>query len=150
MPLHAMPEPTPSSLELHLEVPAEASEISGLRRRVCALAAEAGLTHERRAEVALAVGEACANVVIHAYLDEPEPGTIAVVAAATPDGFFVGVRDRGRGMVPRLDSPGMGLGLPLIASLTSSVEVNLVPSGGTEVRMLFFGEPVSAVWTRTT
>ena len=149
MTLFAMPDLTPSSLDLHLEVPAEAAEISGLRRRVCALAAEAGLCQERRAEVALAVGEACANVVIHAYLDAPEPGTIEVAAAATPDGFFVGVRDHGRGMLPRFDSPGMGLGLPLIASLTSSVEVGLVPAGGTEVRMMFYGEPVSAVWTRS-
>ena len=37
--------------------------------------------------------------------------------------LVVDVRDNGRGMVPRLDSPGLGLGLPLIAQLTDVLEI---------------------------
>jgi serine/threonine-protein kinase RsbW len=47
------------------------------------------------------------------------------------------VRDDGVGMQPRTDSPGAGLGLPLIANVTQSFSVSSVPEGGTEVCMTF-------------
>ena len=47
----------------------------------------------------------------------------------------VTVRDKGCGMAPRMDSPGAGLGLPLIASLADSFSVAAPPGGGTEVCM---------------
>ena len=40
-------------------------------------------------------------------------------------------------MRPRPDSPGLGLGLPLIAQMAASFEVHERDSGGTEVRMRF-------------
>jgi serine/threonine-protein kinase RsbW/stage II sporulation protein AB (anti-sigma F factor) len=40
-------------------------------------------------------------------------------------------------MVPRPDSPGLGLGLPLIASLTEQLEVGGDAGAATEVRMVF-------------
>ncbi len=47
------------------------------------------------------------------------------------------VRDRGRGFAPRVDSPGLGLGLPVIAALTRRLELQETPGGGTEVVMAF-------------
>ena len=47
------------------------------------------------------------------------------------------VRDEGCGMTPRTDSPGAGLGLPLIATLADSFSVTAPPGGGTEVCMTF-------------
>jgi serine/threonine-protein kinase RsbW/stage II sporulation protein AB (anti-sigma F factor) len=47
------------------------------------------------------------------------------------------VRDHGRGMTPRADSPGLGVGLPLIASLAETLELTNGADGGTEVRMTF-------------
>jgi serine/threonine-protein kinase RsbW/stage II sporulation protein AB (anti-sigma F factor) len=47
------------------------------------------------------------------------------------------VRDEGRGVVPRADSPGLGLGLPLIATLTESLELGTGEDNATEVRMTF-------------
>jgi serine/threonine-protein kinase RsbW/stage II sporulation protein AB (anti-sigma F factor) len=47
------------------------------------------------------------------------------------------VADRGRGIVPRPDSPGLGLGLPLIATLAESLELGTGRSEETEVRMTF-------------
>jgi serine/threonine-protein kinase RsbW/stage II sporulation protein AB (anti-sigma F factor) len=46
------------------------------------------------------------------------------------------VHDEGRGMLPRPDSPGLGLGLPLIATLAESLELG-TDGGSTEVRMTF-------------
>ena len=47
------------------------------------------------------------------------------------------VSDEGRGILPRPDSPGLGLGLPLIATLSSSLELGTNDRDQTEVRMTF-------------
>ena len=46
-----------------------------------------------------------------------------VSASLDDDGVEVSVDDDGLGMRPRLDSPGVGLGLPLIADLADRVEI---------------------------
>ena len=53
----------------------------------------------------------------------------------------VAVRDEGHGMLPRPDSPGLGLGLPLIATLSESLELGRAEDDRTEVRMTFRLEP---------
>ena len=70
----------------------------------------------------LAVTEACTNVVVHAYPDGRE-GPMEVTATLTDDTLTVVVRDEGHGMGLRPDSPGLGLGLPLIASLAETVRL---------------------------
>src|SRR5690606_38165021 len=88
--------------------------------------------------VALAVSETVANAVVHAYADAAEPGEI-VVDAACEDGSGVRltVADSGRGMAPRPDSPGIGVGLPLVTHLADRFEVRDRPDGGTLVSMVF-------------
>jgi serine/threonine-protein kinase RsbW len=88
-------------------------------------------------EVLLAVTEACANIVQHAYVGADEPGEIELQAEKSGDRLIISVRDRGRGFAPRLDSPGAGLGLPVIASLADRVEIRPIPGAGTEVMMAF-------------
>jgi len=39
--------------------------------------------------------------------------------------------------VPRLDSPGLGLGLPLISQISASSEILSPQHGGTEIAMRF-------------
>ena len=46
------------------------------------------------------------------------------------------VTDEGGGMLPRPDSPGLGLGLPLIVELATSVDIDST-GGGTRVAMEF-------------
>jgi len=88
--------------------------------------------------VALAVSEAVTNAVVHAYVDASEPGEIEVVAQRIGgDCLEILVCDDGRGMLPRPDSPGVGLGLPLVATLAESFEVQARTGGGTQVRMAF-------------
>ncbi len=125
-------DPTPVSLTL----PARAASVGRIRGWVTALAETAGLDEERRADVGLAVTEACTNVTVHAYRDT-EPGTIRVSGAITERGLEVSVLDAGHGMHARPDSPGMGLGLPLMVSLTSDLEFRPGDDGGTEIWMLF-------------
>jgi anti-sigma regulatory factor (Ser/Thr protein kinase) len=88
--------------------------------------------------VALAVTEAITNAVVHAYVDEAEPGDIEVIVQRLPDtGIEILVCDEGRGMMPRPDSPGIGLGLPMVASLAERFEVEARAGGGTRVLMAF-------------
>lgn len=143
--------PGTSAAPVAITVPAQPWEISGIRKAVGALAASAGLGADRRADVALAVGEACANAVVHAYVDR-EPGLLRVTATLTALGLEVIVADDGRGLTPRSDSPGLGLGLPLMAAIATSLEFRVGPSGGTEISMVFATDGAHAAapgWSRT-
>lgn len=122
--------------DLELTLPARAENVAVVRHALGGLGDALGLPDEALADLKLAVTEACTNVVLHAYPDGE--GDLAIAATVGVDRITVAVRDAGRGMGPRTDSPGLGLGLPLIASLTEQLEVG----GGdgevaTEVRMVF-------------
>ena len=127
----------PSPAALARRVPAEPGEIAGVRNAVVTLAEEQGMAETARADVALAVSEACANVVMHAYIDDPAPGCLTVEASHQDGALVVAVRDDGRGMLFRTDSPGMGLGLPLIGRLAHRVEIGQNGAHGTELRLTF-------------
>ena len=119
-------------------VPAVAENVAPVRHAVVALATSAGADDGVRTDLALAVGEACANVVVHAY----PPGDIGplIVQASVAAGreIVVTVVDQGQGMTPRPDSPGLGLGLPLIANLADRLEIQEGPDGvGTQLEMVF-------------
>jgi anti-sigma regulatory factor (Ser/Thr protein kinase)/GAF domain-containing protein len=108
-----------------------------IRRAVSDFAREHGVSPETLADVQLAVSEAATNAVLHAFV-EREPGTVTVVARASDGMLMVHVIDDGRGMQPRTDSPGLGLGLPTMGQLATRLDVRIPPDGlGTEVRMTF-------------
>jgi|tagenome__1003787_1003787.scaffolds.fasta_scaffold20949800_4 serine/threonine-protein kinase RsbW len=91
--------------------------------------------------VALAVSEAVTNVVLHAYVDRDEPGEVRVCAEVLDDAdggdLRVSVEDDGRGMMPRFDSPGAGMGLPIIGQSSDRYEVRTSLTGGNELCMRF-------------
>jgi len=89
------------------------------------------------AAIALCVTEAVTNVLIHAYRDRPGPGPARVEGSVAADALWIAVRDEGVGLVPRLDSPGLGLGLALILQTASEALFQTCAGGGTEVRMRF-------------
>ena len=101
------------------------------------LAASAGATTSALDSIAICVSEAMTNVVVHAYRHEERPGTIEVAAELDGDSMCVRVRDRGGGLQPRLDSPGLGLGLPLISQISARSEILSPEHGGTELIMRF-------------
>jgi anti-sigma regulatory factor (Ser/Thr protein kinase) len=111
-------------------------ESPGLARRlVRAFAVRHGVGADVLPALAVCVSEAVSNAVIHAYQALDEPGE---VEANMPDSSVcLYVRDQGRGCAPRVDSPGLGLGLPIIATNASTVEVRTLAGGGTEVVMRF-------------
>jgi anti-sigma regulatory factor (Ser/Thr protein kinase) len=117
--------------------PARPEHVGEARARVSALAQRAGAPADVLDGVRLAVSEAVGNAVQHGYRAGPT-GSVTVVAEADHDHLRVVVRDAGCGLRPRCDSPGAGLGLPLIAEVTDSLSLSSGRDGvGTEVCMTF-------------
>jgi serine/threonine-protein kinase RsbW len=115
---------------------ARPDQIAAVRHEVRDYAEEHGAANPNA--IALAVTEAITNAVVHAYVGASEPGEIEVVAQCLSDDVIeVLVCDEGRGMMPRPDSPGLGLGLPLVATLSERFEVEARSGGGTRVLMAF-------------
>ncbi len=88
-------------------------------------------------DIALAITEATTNVVLHAYRDHDAAGTMTITAERDGGHVAFVVRDEGSGLAPRVDSPGLGLGLGLIAQVADSADVRTPEGGGTEVVMRF-------------
>lgn len=127
--------------DIELALPARAANIAVVRHAFGALGEAFAVDEETLSNIRLAVTEACTNVVVHAYPDGHE-GPLEVFATLRKEKLEVVVRDEGLGIAPRADSPGLGLGLPLIASLTESVQLGRDDDERTEVRMTF---PLSGV-----
>src|SRR3954447_6189810 len=108
--------------------------VPAMRRFARSFAADHGAGYPLQLKVSVAVSEAVANVVRHAY--EPDrPGPVLVTATVRDGMLFVTVRDRGAGF--EADSqPGLGLGLKLMAETTADMEIARTDDG-TEIRMRF-------------
>jgi anti-sigma regulatory factor (Ser/Thr protein kinase) len=119
----------------HLELRAFPSNIADARHALTHYAEEAGAVDV--AAIALAVTEAVSNAVIHGFLGR-EPGVIEIDARVlVPETLAITVADDGDGMHPRLGSPGLGLGLPLIGELTTELRIGPRAPRGTRVEMRF-------------
>jgi serine/threonine-protein kinase RsbW/stage II sporulation protein AB (anti-sigma F factor) len=108
--------------------------VAAARGEVEAVARDCGIDGLALGAVKLAVNEAVTNAVVHAYAQQE--GRIAVTVGLTGEALTVTVSDTGGGLAPRADSPGLGVGLPLIAQLADHLDVR---SGdeGTQIRMSF-------------
>jgi serine/threonine-protein kinase RsbW len=121
--------------DLELTLPARPENVAVARHAIGGFADVLEVPDQTLADVKLAVTEACTNVVVHAY--PGAEGPMRLRATVVDDLLRVVVVDHGRGMLPRPDSPGLGLGLPLIATLTESLELGTGAGEQTEVRMTF-------------
>jgi anti-sigma regulatory factor (Ser/Thr protein kinase) len=122
--------------DFELTLPARAENVAVVRHAFGGLGDALDVPDHALADVKLAVTEACTNVVVHAYPDGDD-GPMAVTAGLQNGALTVVVSDEGRGILPRPDSPGLGLGLPLIATLASTLELGTNDREETEVRMTF-------------
>ncbi len=126
-----------AAIGLDASYPAQPPQVAAIRRAVSAVARRGGADVETLIRLELAVSEAATNVVLHAYRAPGAGGRIFVTACIARGSLDVSIRDDGCGMAPRLDSPGMGLGLSLMAGESDRFEVRAVAGGGTEVQMGF-------------
>src|SRR3954452_12888135 len=117
--------------------PAHPECVAGARLAATAFAEAHAVPEPPLEDLRLALSEAVTNAVLHAYRVRA-PGTITLVLDVEPLVVTVAVIDDGDGMRPRLDSPGLGLGMPLMTTLADAIEVGAAPDGhGTSVRMRF-------------
>src|SRR3954451_372367 len=121
--------------DFELTLPARAENVAVVRHAFGGLGDALDVPDHALADVKLAVTEACTNVVVHAYPESEGP--MAISAGVQNGHLTVVVSDSGRGILPRPDSPGLGLGLPLIATLATSLELGTNDHDHTEVRMVF-------------
>jgi serine/threonine-protein kinase RsbW len=121
----------------HYTFDADSRSVSQARHAVRSFAREHGVSGDLLDAIALAVSEACSNVVLHAYRDRARAGRMSVGLELESRSLRVHVRDEGVGLGPRSDSPGLGLGLPIIAKLADGVAVEPGPDGGTDLCMRF-------------
>ena len=120
------------------QAPARPEEIAPLRTAVWQLAVELGASDRVGNAIRVAVSEAITNVVLHAYAGRP-PGKVTVDAWLDGgDHFTVRVLDEGHGLIPRADSPGLGLGMGLMAQMADDFRVaNREGTPGTTVVLRF-------------
>jgi len=121
-----------------LSVPAEPESVSLVRQAVTGIADTLGMSPESRDDLRIAVTEAATNVVVHAYPDRA--GTIRLEVWPDNHTMVIHVTDHGCGIVPRVErvTPGLGLGIPLIAALSENMSITASDDGsGTCVGMTF-------------
>jgi serine/threonine-protein kinase RsbW len=126
-----------SGVRIVLSSSAEATPeaIAPLRHSTVAAFQAAGGDPSLSDDLALAVTEACANSVRHAY-PMPGDGGMTVDAWIEDELFVVQVRDHGRLLDAETRESREGLGVALMEQVA---ETDIVPraSGGTEARLAF-------------
>jgi serine/threonine-protein kinase RsbW len=123
-----------------LDVPARPEFLLLARLAATGVGRSAGASEETIADLKLAVTEAVANAVRHAY-PEDEPGRVRVELNADGEKLEIAVSDEGRGLggadiEPHEAQPGeSGMGLSIIRSIADEVDVGAGADGrGTTVR----------------
>lgn len=115
--------------------PATPSSVGVIRGEVGAVARECGLAGNELGDVGLAVSEAATNAVVHGSAGR-EDAHVGLSIDLTDSEMLVTVRDQGNGFRPRQDSPGIGVGLFIVAAVTGHLDVR-TGAEGAEVRMTF-------------
>ncbi|MEA2281266.1 MAG: serine/threonine-protein kinase RsbW [Solirubrobacteraceae bacterium] len=123
--------------DVRLTLPARPENVSVIRHVLGAFAEALQLSETVVEDIRLAVTEACTNVVRHAYDGGADPGPLEIVIRPEGESLDVIVTDRGRGIGPSPDTTGPGLGLPLIAAIVHSLEIQHAPSAGSRLAMSF-------------
>ena len=130
------PRTTPAS-QLRVVLVAEPAAAGLARRAVTRFARAHGAGASLLGDIQLAITEAVANAVVHAYREPAIPGHVTIAAERDGETLRLLVSDCGPGIAPRVDSPGLGLGLAIIGRLTQSLDVRDGAQGGAELHMTF-------------
>jgi anti-sigma regulatory factor (Ser/Thr protein kinase) len=116
--------------DFELRIRAEAEQLHEVRHELGSWLDGHGAAPEVAAEIALAVHEAAANVVEHAY--GPDDGVIELRAECDGDEVTLEIRDHGRWRTPRGEDHGRGT--PMMNVLVDAAEVE-TDGDGTRVTM---------------
>ncbi|HEV7764345.1 MAG TPA: ATP-binding protein [Thermoanaerobaculia bacterium] len=129
-----------------LDVPSSTANLAIIRDFVTRIAAQAGLNEVEVGQLELAVDEACANVIEHAYGDD-KTKQVMIRAVFDEDTLRIHVIDTGQGFdptqIPQQDLKDLiakrktgGLGMRLIKTLMDEVTYEIEPGRKNELRMV--------------
>jgi serine/threonine-protein kinase RsbW len=129
-----------------LHVPSSTENLSMIREFVGRVGERAGMDSAELTKLELAVDEACANVIEHAYGSD-NTREVTVKAVLDAECVQIEIVDTGRGFDPsqveqvNLDQlinqrKSGGLGMRLIRSLMDEVQYQIVPGQKNELRMV--------------
>ena len=122
-----------------------------MREFVSAAARDFGFSEEETSKIALAVDEACTNIIKHAYKNRPDK-TIQVVILRQPNTFEIRIVDEGQTFDADTIKPlnlkdhlshyrRGGLGVYLMRTLMDKVEYHAISKNKNEVRLTKFLQP---------
>src|SRR5215207_3177617 len=120
--------------ELRITLPARQDSMALMRHVLRGFRDAYDIAAATMDDIVLAVSEAAANAVIHAY--DGRAGTMTLVARVDDGVLHTLVRDHGCGIRPPADTPVLGHGLALMDHVAASLQVQGSPAG-TDVLMSF-------------
>jgi serine/threonine-protein kinase RsbW len=129
-----------------LHVPSSTENLAMIREFVGRVGERAGMDTAELTKLELAVDEACANVIEHAYGSD-STREVTVKATVDLEAVQIEIVDTGRGFDPALvqqvdldklisQRKSGGLGMRLIKSLMDEVQYEIVPGQKNELRMV--------------
>jgi anti-sigma regulatory factor (Ser/Thr protein kinase) len=129
-----------------LHVPSSTENLAMIRDFVASIGAKAGFDDSEVARITLAVDEACANVIEHAYSSD-ETRQVTIRATLDSADLSFEIVDDGRGFEPSQVSEddvaelirqrkSGGLGLRLIRAVMDDVQYQIIPGEKNELRMV--------------
>ncbi len=130
-----------------LHVPSSTDNLAMIRDFVSKVGEKAGFDEKEVMKLSLAVDEACANVIEHAYGDIPIKGQVRVRVTFDANEVVIEVVDTGKGFDPSQlpvkdveqlvrERRSGGLGWRLIRSVMDEVHYQMVPGEKNELRMV--------------
>ncbi len=128
-----------------LHVPSSTENLALIREFVTTIGAQAGLSEKDIGKLELAVDEACANVIEHAYGYDTSKEVI-IRAVLDEENLEINIIDTGKGFDPSkvkqeeleklvAQRKSGGLGMRLIKTLMDEVQYEIVPGHKNELRM---------------
>jgi serine/threonine-protein kinase RsbW len=126
---------------VELSFPAHSRYLVLARLSLAGIAPVAHLSEDVLADLKLAVTEACANAVRHAYAEDEE-GAVRLRMTIDGSNLVIEIADDGRGLEagaagPRETAglPEAGMGLSIMRAVVDELEIESPPAGGTVVRL---------------
>ncbi|MCC6538112.1 MAG: ATP-binding protein [Bryobacterales bacterium] len=134
-------------IDFLLHVPSSTDNLAMIRDFVAKVGEKAGFDEKEVTKLALAVDEACSNVIEHAYGGDDANKEVRVRVSYDSEQVVVEVVDTGRGFdpaqIPVKDTDQLvrerrsgGLGWRLIRSIMDEVQYHMVPGEKNELRMV--------------
>jgi serine/threonine-protein kinase RsbW len=119
-----MKQDVPGHIEfVHRSWPADPEQLVVIRRELGRWLSPLTLTEEETADVVLAVDEAAANAVRHAYGPD-ESGAVELTLWTEPDTLCIEVVDHGSWRPPSPQPTEGGRGIPLMSHMSESVLIH--------------------------